>query len=853
MREERAVFKISHHNSVKNRYLATSVATFALIAATPALAQSAPDAASDQPTDSEIVVTAQFREQRLQDTPLAITAISGDTLEQRSATNLNAIADSAPSVVLRPASAAFGNSITATIRGFGQIDFNPAYEPGVGLYIDDVYYPRLTGANFDLMDVERIEVLRGPQGTLTGRNSEGGAIKFISRKPNGEGGGYVSATYGSRNRINLRASADFTIAKDLFARLSGTFADQGGYVDVIDYGCANPASGVPSPSGGTKCKQYELGDVGYKALRGIVRYNPSDNVDVMISADYTKDRHNNGAEVLLFGSNTNPNVRTANGLPFDSRFICGKFCNYTTLGQTAASWVAGAIPPLQGFPVAATRGQQSSDYEGWGVSGNIELGLSDSLQLTSISAYREWDSSFSIDGDLSPANVGFGNNDLSHWFWSQELRLNAKISDQFNITLGGYYSDEKTTYYTLQDIRYVAVSTPGGPLPLFPLQFIGNDPVRTKSKALFGTAIYELTDDLTITAGVRYTEDSKDYTFFRYNLDGSTINGFLDGIGAAYGAGYEGADTLDTDGDGNTTEIVTALTGRTASFSGSRWDYRVSADYRFSPEVLAYATVSTGYKAGGVGPRPFNAAQAIGFGPEELTSFELGLKTDLFDRMVRLNTAVFYNDFKNAQLTLLSCPQFGGPGPCALPQNAGDAKVKGFEVEFFATPTEGLQIDASLSYIDWKWKCVNPAVVGLASGACSSDPAVVGRLSKNPRGLMKWKWNAGIQYRAELGSAGSLTPRFDVSFQDNLAGGDLAPAAGSPSALFGQVESYTLANARLTWRNADEDLDISLEVTNLFDKYYFVSKFDLTGAGAGAINGQPGRPREWALTVKKKF
>jgi len=195
-------------------------------------------------------------------------------IEQRSATNLADIASTAPSVVLRPASAAFGTSVTASIRGFGQGDFDPAFEPGVGLYIDDVYYPRLTGANFDLLDVDRVEVLRGPQGTLTGRNSEGGAIKFITRKPTGDGGGYVTATYGSRDRINLRASSDFKLAENLTGRVSGTYADQDGYVDVLDYGCAVPSSGLPALSGGTKCKQYSLGDVGYRALRGILRYNP---------------------------------------------------------------------------------------------------------------------------------------------------------------------------------------------------------------------------------------------------------------------------------------------------------------------------------------------------------------------------------------------------------------------------------------------------------------------------------------------------------------------------------------------------------------------------------------------------
>lgn len=828
----------------------------ALMASVAAHAQEAPAADEAQADVGDIIVTAQFREQRLQDTPLAITAVSGDMLEQRSQTNLTDVANQAPSVTLRPTTAAFGPAISATIRGMGQIDFNPAYEPGVGLYVDDVYYPRLTGANFDLLDVERIEILRGPQGTLTGRNSEGGAIKFVSRRPDGTGGGYVSATYGSRDRINLRASADFTIAKNLFGRISGTFADQKGYVKNIDYGCANPGSGVPATRPANDCVGSSYGDVGYKALRGMLRYNPSDNFDLMISADYIRDSRNSSAEVLLYGNNTNPNVAAAPGVPLDSRFVCGRFCNYSTTGQPAVAFVAGLIPPLDGFPMAATSGDNRSEYEGYGFAANAEIGLSDDIQLTSISAYRAFDSRFSNDGDLSPANTGYGVNHLDSWFWSQEVRVNAHLNDMIDLTVGGYYSDEKTTYGTLQDIRYVAA----GGAPLFPLQFIGDDPVRTKSKAAFGTIIVKPTDALTITAGLRYTDESKSYTFYRYNLDGTTINPFLDPVGAVYGPGYNGLDTLDLfpafpAPSNGTADTVTALTGRTARYSGNRVDYRLSLDYRFSPEVLAYATFSTGFKGGGIGPRPFNAAQAVPFDPETLTAYEIGLKTDLFDRRVRLNLSAYYNKFKDAQLTLLSCPQFGGPGPCALPQNAGDADVKGFEAELYARPIDGLQIDASLSYLDWNWKCVVPAVVdpvGATSG-CSSDPVYVDRLVAPPRGVTKWQWSAGIQYEADLGNAGSLTPRFDVSHQGSIAGTATIPAAGTPSALYSKTAAYTLANGRLTWRNADKDLEVSLEVTNMFDKYYFLSKFDLVETGAGVITGLPGRPREWAVSVKKTF
>jgi iron complex outermembrane recepter protein len=820
---------------------------------------------------AEVVVTAQYREEKLQDTPIAISAFSAATIQEQGAGKMSDILSSAPSVLFQPQSAAFGESVSASIRGFGQADFDPAFEPGVGLYIDDVYYPSLTGANFDLLDVERVEVLRGPQGTLYGRDSEGGAIRFVSRKPTGDGPAYISGTYGSKDRLDLVAGFDFKLSDHLTGRLSGTYKDQEGYVNVYDYGCAVPSSGVPATSGGLKCNQYALGDVGYRGLRGILRYNPTDQLDVLFSTDYIDDRHNNGAEVLLYGNNANPNTAapavapngTPTSVPFDSRFICGKWCNYTTLGNQAGSFIAGDIPPLQGFPMPATSGTQLSTYEAYDFSLNADLAITDAVRVKSISGYRNWTNTFSIDGDLSPAQTQFGNNTLDSWFWSQELRLSVDFTPHIRTTIGGYYSDEKTTYYTLQDIRYVAIGVPapvcaaiGGlptpTCPLFPLQFIGNDPVKTEAKAAFGTLFYDVTDALSLTGGARYSWDNKSYTYYRYNLDGKTINPFIDPVGAAYGIGYSGPDTKDLFGGGT----VTALSGHEARFRGSRPDWHGSADYRINPAVMTYASVSTGYKAGGDSPRPFNAAQAIGFGPEKLTTYELGLKTDLLNRTVRFNTAVYYNDFKDAQLVLLSCPQYGGPGPCALPQNAGNADVYGAEIEVFATPVLGLQIDLSASYQHWDWKCVNPQVVPIpVPGAvgCSSNSAVIGQLSDVPIGFLKEQGHLGVQYEIPLGGNGSLTPRFDVTYLGPQVGSDTAPAPGSPSALYGQIPGHTVANARVTWRNASKNLETTLEITNLTNKYYYISKFDLTQAGAGTITGSPGRPLGWALTMKKSF
>ena len=768
---------------------------------------------------AEVVVTAQYREEKLQDTPIAISAFTSQTIEEQGAQVMSDILGSAPSVNFRPQSAAFGESVSASIRGFGQADFDPAFEPGVGMYVDDVYYPRLTGANFDLLDVERVEVLRGPQGTLYGKDSEGGAIRFVSRKPTGDAPAYISGTYGSKDLLSLVAGFDFTLADHLTGRLSGTYRTQEGYVNVYSYGCVNPGSGVPAGSGGLKCEQYSLGDAGYTGLRGLLRYNPSTNLDVLFSADYIHDEHNNGAEVLLYGNNPNPNTYAPNGgtgIPLSAGFICGKWCNYTTLGNQAASWIS-PIPPLNGIPVAASSGTQLNTFDAYDFALNADIGITDAVKAKWITGYRNWTNTFSIDGDLSPAQTQFGNNTLTDWFWSQELRISMDFTSKLRATIGGFYSDEKTTYYTLQDIRYAPI----------PLQFLGNDPVKTTSKAAFGTLFYDLTDKLSLTGGARYSWDDKSYTYYRLSFDGKTPNPFLG-----------------------------ALNGLEARFQGSRPDWHVSADYRFNPAVMTYVSWGTGYKAGGDSPRPFNPAQAIGFGPEKVNAYEIGVKTDLFDRTVRFNTAVFYNKLNDAQLVLLSCPQFGGPGPCALPQNAGDADVTGVEVEVFAKPTPNLQIDASASYMHWDWKCVDPAVVPVpvpGATGCSSNSQVIDQLSDTPIGFMKEQGHLGAQYQIPLGGHGSLTPRFDVTYLGPLAGANTAPAPGSASAIYGQIGGYTLLNARLTWRNAKGDLETTLEGLNLTNHYYFYSKFDLTGAGAGTITGSPGRPLQWGLTMKKSF
>lgn len=752
---------------------------------------------------NEIVVTAQFREQNIQDTPIAITAVSAEMLASRSQTNIAEVANQAPSVTLKAGNANFGPSLAASIRGIGQHDFNPALEPGVGMYVDDVYYPTLTGSIFDLLDLERVEILRGPQGTLAGRNSIGGAIKLYSQRPKGSNTGSVTGVYGSRNRMDLRASADFGLAKGVDARVSGVSKKQGGYVTRYDFACIHPQGSALNPTLGgipnvkpasSNCETGEDGDVDYQALRGQLRLRPSSSLDINIIADYSKDNRNSAAAVITRADNPSPKVRGQYfGVPYDDRFVCGAFCNYGT-GRAPAD-------PANGFPQGLDVDGRSQ-FEGWGLSGQVDLDLSENLQFTSITAYREYDTAFSTDDDLSPLPVSNMSGALDFWFFSQELRLNGAFADgKVEYTLGGYYSDQQSRYAGTVDLRWAGV------------QFRQDDPVPASTAALFAHASWHLTDALTLTGGIRYTDEKKDYTFYRQNLDG-TANPPLVGI----------------------------LDGYTGSYKGDRIDYRINAQYRWSDSLMTYAQFSTGFKGGGVNPRPYFIEQVQPFEMETIDAWEIGLKSDFWDRRARLNLSGYFNKYNDIQRGLLSCPQFNptppGPGvpglPCAMNANAGDAEIKGFEAELNLRPVDGFTVDGSISYLDFAYTDINP----LAGG-----PGGI-QMHHVPNYTSKWQWSLGAQYEVLLGDAGSITPRIDAAYKSSVFANSVNEASN-------RIPSYTVANGRLTWRNRDEDVQVSLEVTNLFDKYYVLNIFNVTGNGF--INVQPARPREWALSVTKKF
>lgn len=827
---------------------ALGVSTLAVLAAGPVFAQD-----SDAPVDpGEIVVTAQFRAQRLQDTPLAITAVNAATLEARGQTDISQIAAQSPNVTLQPLPQNSGIGLLAFIRGVGQTDFNYALEPGVGIYVDDVYIPTMSSSLLELMDVDRVEVLRGPQGTLAGKNSIGGAIKMFGKKPEGSNTGSIQATYGSFNRIDVRAMADLKLTDTISLRVSGLTKNTDGYVKMLDYGLTHPTSNVPANNSLGRSGVFgELGGRNIAAGRLALRWEASSDFEVNVTADYTRERSDPGPEVLVQANNpaTTPEGipwlvgKNGAAVPYDCRFVPfgANSCDTTPAGYNPrfinyANFIDARTPTSQA-PYKPYFADPSNSFDGWGVHGNVRYNVSDNLELLWISSYRRYKSTFAFDQDASPVPVAQLNNLLKHRAWSQEIRLNGKLADgRILYTLGGFYFDQNGNYQARVDLNYAGIDFVHGP-----------DTTPSVSKAVFLNTTFKPTDDWTIAGGLRYSRDKKDYTYFRSNPDGSVPFGSWTPAQLPFlpiCEFFQGAPTAGPTGIGNTPNcLLTGLYNLTDGFKGDRWDWRIVSDYRFSPEFMAYASVSTGFKGGGVNPRPFfgpsagecNAPGYVApapcnqlkpFNPETMTTYEVGFKADLFDRKLRFNTAAFFNKYKDIILTLSACPSV----PCLQPRNVGRADVKGLEFEVTLRPTDAFTLDGALSYLDFDYKDTGTSGVPL-NAVTPYTP--------------KWTYSFGAQYDHALSSGSTISARLDGSYRSAIF-------TEAFNTLTSRTAGYFLSNAKLWYRNKESDWQVALEVSNLFDKYYYISKSDVTGP-FGAVTALPGMPRTWAVSLRKNF
>jgi iron complex outermembrane receptor protein len=737
---------------------------------------------------NEIIVTAQFRDQSVQEAPLAITAVDAALIEARSQTNVEQLAQRAPSVSFSAGGQGGGSQTAAVnIRGIGATDFQFPNEPGVGVYIDDVYYGISFGTAFDLVDLDRVEILRGPQGTLAGKNSIGGAIKLFSRRPDDDTDGYIEATAGTLGRLQLKAGSNFTIVPDrLYMRVTGMARHVDGYLDRLDYQCATGRE-APGGSFATQSQDCVIGTEGGQdvvAARAALRWIASDRIENNFILDITRDRSEPSPGKALFLS-----VNPANGN------------NYITGPESYTNYATYTGDP--GGPNQYTN-RAVSYLDSWGFSNTLEVELSDMFQFTSITAYRHADGEAAWDGDNGPENVSNNVSTFYHNQLTQELRLSAFFGDLADVTVGGYY--------------YQGDSGLGGRVNVggAGLDFAVDDPFDQTSKSVFAHGVLHLGEQLNLTGGIRYTDEEKTYTFSRTSPIPGVPTDFR----------------------------VAPLEGLQVGFSGDRIDWRVAADYEIVPDIRVYGQIATGFKGGGVNPRPYYVTQAAPYDQETATSYEAGLKSTLFDRRLRLNLAYYHTDYSDYQGQVTICqditppPLWNTPADlCSATRNVGDAKIDGFELELDARPLPGLSIDGALSYTDFRF----------TNGIPGSN--IVPGMTKAPF-VPEWKYAIGAQYEAELGELGTLTPRLDWTWQSEMQ--STIPNS-LPIYQLGEIESRGLLNARLTYRTADEDWEVAVAATNLTDEFYYNNKYDRSNQVGGNAYGMPGRPREFMVSVERSF
>ena len=792
---------------------------------------------------AEIVVTAEFRSEKLQQTPIAITALSSDALAARNITTLVDVASAAPNVTMFESNAAYGKTNAAFIRGIGQGDFNFASaEPGVGMYIDDVYHATTFGSLFDLLDLDRVEVLRGPQGTLFGKNSIGGAIRLISKSPQGDGSGFAEVTLGDYNRREVRAGFDIALVKDvLMLRVTGMSKDRNGYVDRLDYACAHPDLGagqgyavnLAAPQllnsnhlGSGTCRVGTEGGVDVKGARAQLRWVPSDTVENNFTVDWLDDNSQAAAEVMLVANpSISPSLQAFNssggflapagkpfpgllnyyGVNYDSRFVtAGTYTTYSTFHDSLLNRAYPAVNTVHSYG--------ASDVFTWKIADNVSL--------KSVTAYRGYWGDFSDDQSNSPLPVAYAYNLLDHHQFTQEFQLTGQALDsRLNWAAGLFYYDGFSLNRGHVNLSFLQL-VPPGVLPFAPngldgLDFDQNDPARTKDKAAFVQTTYGFTDTVHLTTGVRYTKEDKNYTFdhqFFPTTEGST--------------------------------------------SYNHTDWKIGIDDQLTRDVLLYTSVSTGFRAGGLNPRPFSGAQVLPFGPEKTTSFEVGAKSEWLEHRLRANFAAYFSKYKDVVINSQRLDTTGLP--FTGPENVGAADIKGFELELEARPVQNLSVSASVGLTDFKWKNLgnSEGCQDLGAAAVNGVNCIAGNPGYNDIGLgtSKWKGNVGVQYAIPVGDGSSITPRMDASYSsarynnnyNNYAGPDgKGPLAVTPA--------LTLLTARLTWQDAQHLWSASAFGTNLTNKYYYQSFLDLRSFGEGQLSAQPGEPREWGVTVSRKF
>lgn len=788
---------------------------------------------SNQVGIADIVVTAQRYEQSLQDTPISIVAVSADQLSSQGSDSLGSFDTFIPNVSIGGTAAQGGAIANFAIRGIGGAPSGfVTQESAVGIYVDDILFARPNGALLDLLDVERVEVLRGPQGTLFGRNTAGGAIRYVSKQPSDLLEGSIKALGGSRDRFEISGVLNIPLGETLAVRLSASQKSRDGYIHrVID--------------------DTNVGGGNSTTLRGQLRWKPTDRLKVNLTADLIRTS-DNGQPTIAFGFSPNdlytaalygvaiPGDPPASPAAYNSmRALVPASVSISGYTNAAADFAHYTNQTNGKYEVYGGLAPDTNRYKSYGLSGTLEYELSDTVTLKSLTGYRDLSQVQNQDWDRTPIPLVQLNEEIDIEYLTQELQLNgSSFSDRLKWVAGlFYYWDRANDDRRRFDPSSGANSAIMGDVGKGHLE---NKNIVTKSYAAFAQGSFSVTDALTLTLGLRWSKDEKEYSSLR------------DGRGQECVAG---GNVVAAVGTPASCPIGSVSTSRLQSVSGN-WQNispRFGLDYRWSPEIMTYISASKGYKGGGFNDTvqtrcyrsPFPNCGLSEFTDENLWTYEAGIRTDLFDRRLRLNVTGFLTKYKDQQIQLIDV----GPPPLQYTIN-GDSTVKGVEVEMLTVPVEGLTLRANLGYVDAKY---DDNLLGL-SGKVALTPDVP--FFRSP----KWSYSLGATYEMAVSDSGNLALDVNFGWKDKQA------SYPNPTNMV-ILPSYGLLNTRLGYKSEDK-WSVSFFANNLTNKYYLTGGFDPSGPNSKVtpgLTGVPhdrvfgftlidiGRPREFGVEVSYQF
>lgn len=799
----------------RHRYLCMCATSLLALLAAPLSAQDATGSID------EIVVTAQKRSENLQRVPIAITAFTPETLAQKGVTDVSQLGRFAPGLEVVGTSPFSGSTqvLSAFIRGIGQNDFAFNLDPGVGVYVDGVYFARTVGAVVDLLDLDHIEVLKGPQGTLFGRNTIGGAISVVTRDPGPVFAGQGEITYGRFNRVDVRGAVDIPLIEDkLLAQISFSTKHRDGYFRFLTFpGTYQTDVGRFVRPDNTTYDRAGGGNT--QNIRAKLKWNISDDVTFRLTGDYMNaDDQSTGSQLLKVQPGLQDVYNACISTPASvlATTPLAALCNGPR-GLPAAPGVPNQVlAPLGGANTDADpsndrlvfderfksprldtsygTGAGYSKVQTYGFSGVLDADLSDSLAVKSITAYRSLDSRFALDVDGSPIPMGDHAFTMNQWQFSQEVQLLGNFLDGRLKTVTGVY------YFHEQGQLTDFVQFAGGLL-----QIVGPNQFKTDSYAAFAQADYKVTDRLGLTAGVRYTRDEKRFTGGQRDLNS-----------LAFKLGYPRAlhpDPADT-------TLYFPQDDNRLDFSNV--SFKAGINFQATDDVLAYASFSQGFKSGGWTTRattPILAAPT--FEPEEANTYEIGLKGQFLDRRLQTNIAGFFTKYKDLQVTVYS-------GISPVTTNAAQSEIKGVEAELVLVPVDALTLGATFAYIDARY---TQRDVGTILGD---------QFINTP----EFAASFNADYMVPLKSGATLLGHVDYSHKSSIArDGENTPELITPST--------DVVGALVSYRSAGDGWHIDAGVTNLTDERFIIS--GQNQAGIGYIGGTYNRPREWYVRAGFKF